>query len=115
MHRVTRPGGRLLLTTPNYANFMGLYEIYSLFRHPAHKDDQPFDRRQWFPQILKWVRQAGWKIPPNGRRGAPISFAPGPQPNTMESAGPEARDTETAEPAGLHVFCDGTEKREYKR
>jgi len=62
MHRVTRPGGKLLLTTPNYANFMGLYEIYSLFRHPGHKDDQPFDRRQWFPQILKWVRQAGWKI-----------------------------------------------------
>jgi len=62
MHRVTRPGGRLFLTTPNYANFMGLYELYSVLRHPDHKDDQPFDRRQWFPQIRRWVRRAGWKI-----------------------------------------------------
>jgi len=48
MHRVARPGGRLFLTTPNYLNFMGLYEIYALLRHPGRKDDQPFDRRQWF-------------------------------------------------------------------
>src|SRR5216117_3593434 len=27
MYRVTRPGGRLFLTTPNYFNFIGLYEI----------------------------------------------------------------------------------------
>src|SRR3981081_4651485 len=29
MHRVTRPGGRLFLTTPNYANLTGLYELYA--------------------------------------------------------------------------------------
>ena len=62
MHRVTRPGGRLLLTTPNYANFMGLYELYARFRHPNRLDDQPFDRRQWFAQIQKWIRHAGWSI-----------------------------------------------------
>ena len=62
MHRVTRPGGKLFLTTPNYANFMGLYALYSRFRHPSREDDQPFDRRQWFPQILRWVRQAGWTV-----------------------------------------------------
>jgi ubiquinone/menaquinone biosynthesis C-methylase UbiE len=62
MHRVTRPGGKLFLTTPNYFNFMGLYEIYARFRHPARQDDQPFDRRQWFPQIHNWIRQAGWTI-----------------------------------------------------
>ena len=62
MYRVARPGGRLFLTTPNYANFMGLYDVYARFRHPARKDDQPFDRRQWFPQIRRWIRQAGWKI-----------------------------------------------------
>jgi ubiquinone/menaquinone biosynthesis C-methylase UbiE len=62
MHRVARPGGRLFLTTPNYLNFMGLYEIYAILRHPSRKDDQPFDRRQWFPQIRRCVRRAGWVI-----------------------------------------------------
>src|SRR2546428_8920479 len=62
MSRVTRPGGRLFLTTPNYFNFMGLYEIYARFRHPAREDDQPFDRRQWFPQVHGWIRRAGWSI-----------------------------------------------------
>lgn len=62
LHRVTKPGGRLFLTTPNYFNFMGLYEVYAVFRHPQRKDDQPFDRRQWFPQVRRWVRQAGWEI-----------------------------------------------------
>jgi ubiquinone/menaquinone biosynthesis C-methylase UbiE len=62
MHRVTRPGGKLFLTTPNYANFTGLYELYARARRGAHKDDQPFDRRQWFPQIRRWIRGAGWKI-----------------------------------------------------
>jgi demethylmenaquinone methyltransferase/2-methoxy-6-polyprenyl-1,4-benzoquinol methylase len=62
MHRVARPGGRLFLTTPNYLNFMGLYEIYATLRHPRRKDDQPFDRRQWFPQIRRSIRRAGWVI-----------------------------------------------------
>jgi len=62
MYRVTRPGGRLFLTTPNYLNFIGLYELYFMLRHPRHKDDQPFDRRQWFPQVHRWVKAAGWKI-----------------------------------------------------
>ena len=62
MRRVSRPGGKLFLTTPNYANLMGLYEVYARFRHPGRKDDQPFDRRQWFPQIRRFVREAGWTI-----------------------------------------------------
>jgi len=62
MLRVSRPGGKLYLTTPNYANFMGLYELYAKIRHPRKQDDQPFDRRQWFPQIRSFLRNAGWKI-----------------------------------------------------
>jgi len=62
MWRVTRPGGKLFLTTPNYANLMGLYDLYARVRHPGRKDDQPFDRRQWFLQIRKYVRNAGWTI-----------------------------------------------------
>ena len=60
MCRVTRPGGKFFLTTPNYANLMGLYDLYARVRHPKHKDDQPFDRRQWFPQVRKWVVESGW-------------------------------------------------------
>ena len=62
MHRVTRPGGQLFLTTPNYANLTGLYELYARVRRGPNKDDQPFDRHQWFPQIRKYVRSAGWQI-----------------------------------------------------
>lgn len=62
MYRVSRTGARLFLTTPNYANFMGLYELYAKIRHPGRKDDQPFDRRQWFAQVRGFVRRAGWKI-----------------------------------------------------
>jgi len=62
MHRVTRRGGKLFLTTPNYLNLMGLYEIYALLRHPGRQDDQPFDRRQWFPQVHNWVKRGGWTI-----------------------------------------------------
>jgi SAM-dependent methyltransferase len=32
MHRVTRPGGKLFLTTPNYSNLTGLYELYARVR-----------------------------------------------------------------------------------
>jgi ubiquinone/menaquinone biosynthesis C-methylase UbiE len=60
--RVTRPGGTLFLTTPNYLNFMGLYELYAKFRHPGRVPDQPFDRLQTFLQIRSLIRDAGWKI-----------------------------------------------------
>ena len=80
MYRVTRPGGRLFLTTPNYFNFMGLYEIYARFRHPARQDDQPFDRRQWFPQIHKWIRHGGWKIIRTDGTVHQFPFIPGRNP-----------------------------------
>lgn len=62
MHRVTKSGGKLYLTTPNYLNLMGLYDLYARVRHPTRTDDQPFDRRQWVLQIHRWLRQAGWTI-----------------------------------------------------
>jgi ubiquinone/menaquinone biosynthesis C-methylase UbiE len=61
-HRVTRPGGNLFLTTPNYFNLMGLYEIYSQFRHPKRRPDQPYDRIQCFFQTRHLLKQAGWQI-----------------------------------------------------
>lgn len=82
--RITRVGGRLFLTTPNYANFMGLYEIYARFRHPEKKDDQPFDRRQWFPQVRRWVRRAGWKIVKSDGTVHQFPFVPGRNPVRWE-------------------------------
>ena len=85
MYRVTRPGGKLFLTTPNYFNFMGFYEIYARFRHPARQDGQPFDRRQWFPQVHKWVRQAGWTILRTDGTVHQFPFFPGRNPVRWES------------------------------
>jgi SAM-dependent methyltransferase len=80
MYRVTRPGGKLFLTTPNYLNFMGLYEIYARFRHSGRKDDQPFDRRQWFPQIRKYLRRGGWIIVHSDGTVHQFPFIPGRNP-----------------------------------
>lgn len=80
MLRVSKPGGKLFLTTPNYANFMGLYELYSLFRHPGRKDDQPFDRRQWFAGIRGFVRRAGWEIIRTDGTVHQFPFLPGHNP-----------------------------------
>jgi ubiquinone/menaquinone biosynthesis C-methylase UbiE len=85
VHRVTRPGGMLFLTTPNYFNFMGLCEIYARFRHPARKNDQPFDRRQWFPQIHQWIRRAGWTILRTDGTVHQFPFFPGRNPVRWES------------------------------
>jgi hypothetical protein len=36
--------------------------MYAWMRRGSQKRDQPFDRRQWFPQIRGWIREAGCKI-----------------------------------------------------
>ena len=61
-HRVARPGGKLFLTTPNYLNLMGLYELYSKIRHPKRGTDQPYDRIQFFFQTRRLLKKAGWQI-----------------------------------------------------
>ena len=61
-HRVTRPGGTLFLTTPNYLNLTGLYEIYAKLRHSGRRPDQPFDRIQIFLQMRRLLKNAGWSI-----------------------------------------------------
>ena len=83
MYRVTRPGGRLFLTTPNYCNFMGLYDLYARFRHPTRKDDQPFDRRQWVPQIRAYIRRAGWTILHTDGTVHQFPFIPGRNPKAF--------------------------------
>jgi ubiquinone/menaquinone biosynthesis C-methylase UbiE len=77
MWRVARRGAKLFLITPNYANLMGLYDLYSRVRHPNRRDDQPFDRRQWIPQIRNFVSTAGWKIIYSDGRFISFLFSPG--------------------------------------
>jgi ubiquinone/menaquinone biosynthesis C-methylase UbiE len=64
MARVCRPGGLLYLTTPNYLNAMGLYNIYARIRHrrATPGSDQPYDRVFLFPQVRDMLRKAGWEI-----------------------------------------------------
>jgi ubiquinone/menaquinone biosynthesis C-methylase UbiE len=104
MHRVTRRSGRLFLTTPNYFNFMGLYELYARFRHPNRKDDQPFDRRQWFPQIRNYVRRGGWTIVHTDGTVHQFPFLPGRNP--VEFAGLEKNRSvrKLLSPLAYHYF-----------
>jgi ubiquinone/menaquinone biosynthesis C-methylase UbiE len=64
MARVTKPGALLFLTTPNYANLMGLYQLYDrLLRRNRHSEaSQPLDRAWVFFQVRGLVKKAGWRI-----------------------------------------------------
>lgn len=64
MARVCRPGGLLYLTTPNYMNLIGLYELYAAMRRKSlHSEfSQPLDRHCVFFQTRSLVREAGWRI-----------------------------------------------------
>ena len=83
-HRVTRPGGRLLLTTPNYFNLLGLYEVYSRFRHSGRKRDQPLDRLQIFTQTRKLLRKAGWNVLGTDGVVHQIPLSPGRNPYRLQ-------------------------------
>ena len=80
--RIARHGGRLLLTTPNYVNLMGLYDLYTRVRR-GRKDDQPFDRRQSFLQVRGWVEGAGWKITHSDGSVHQLPIFPGHNPISL--------------------------------
>jgi 2-polyprenyl-3-methyl-5-hydroxy-6-metoxy-1,4-benzoquinol methylase len=114
MHRVTRPGGRLFLTTPNYFNFMGLYEVYAHFRHPARTDDQPFDRRQWFLQIRNWTRQAGWTILHSDGTVHQFPLIPGRNPVRWEKLEASRAVRKLLSPFALTYFVSATKSERAK-
>jgi hypothetical protein len=59
---------------------MGLYDLYAQVMHPERKDDQPYDRRQWFPQVRSYVQRAGWKILRSDGTVHQFPFIPGRNP-----------------------------------
>lgn len=92
MSRVLRPGGRLLLTTPNYMNLMGLYRGYRrVVGRPFTEEGQPINNLTMIPRTMAWVRSAalsprlvdvsGYHVPFPGRRPFSLtaleSFRPG--------------------------------------
>jgi len=61
--RILRPGGRLLLTTPNYMGPMGAYRGYArLVGRPYREEGQPINRFTTIPRTLSWIRSAGLSV-----------------------------------------------------
>jgi SAM-dependent methyltransferase len=104
MYRVTRPGGKLFLTTPNYLNMTGVYEVYAKLRHPGRKDDQPFDRRQSFLHILRRIRSAGWSIRCTDGTVHQFPLLPHTNPWRWEGLEASPRIRKLLSPLALHYF-----------
>jgi SAM-dependent methyltransferase len=63
LHRVMCPGGRLLLTTPNYLGPFGLYRAYLRLRGRRYSEGgQPICRLTLLPRTVFWLRRAGFRI-----------------------------------------------------
>jgi 2-polyprenyl-3-methyl-5-hydroxy-6-metoxy-1,4-benzoquinol methylase len=61
--RVIKPGGKLILTCPNYLGTTGLYRIYLKARGRAYQEEgQPINHFLLLPTMLGWIKQAGLKI-----------------------------------------------------
>lgn len=61
--RVLKPGGRLLLTTPNYLGALGLYRGYMrLTGRRFTEEGQPINNFLLLPVTSTWVRRAGLRV-----------------------------------------------------
>lgn len=63
LYRVTKPGGRVLLTCPNYFNLFGIWCLYRwLIRKPYTEGGQPYVNYILMPRIYWWILSAGFKL-----------------------------------------------------
>lgn len=61
--RVLKPGGRLLLTAPNYLGMMGLYRVYRRLTFRRYTEEgQPINNFLLLPRVRAWVAGAGLRV-----------------------------------------------------
>ncbi|TMC46506.1 MAG: methyltransferase domain-containing protein, partial [Chloroflexi bacterium] len=77
--RVLKPGGRLLLTAPNYMGPMGLYRAYArVIGRPYTEEGQPINNFVLLPRLVNWVRRAGLRLVAVDGRGHYLPWPGGP-------------------------------------
>jgi len=60
LSRVLKPGGKLILTTPNYMNFVGLYRFYLRLTFRKWTEmGQPINNFTYIFKTLRWLKKAG--------------------------------------------------------
>jgi len=85
--RVLRPGGTLLLSTPNYLSLTGVYRAFSeLTGRGWDEGGQPLVNWTTYPRTAMWIRRAGlaikstrgegWVVPVRGRPGGLVIHPP---------------------------------------
>ena len=83
VHRVLRPGGTLLLTTPNYLGPMGLYRAYlRAIGRRYTEGGQPICHLTSLPRTIAWLRRAGFRVRHVDASGHYLPW-PGRQPFEM--------------------------------
>jgi 2-polyprenyl-3-methyl-5-hydroxy-6-metoxy-1,4-benzoquinol methylase len=61
--RVLRPGGTLLLSTPNYLSMTGAYRLYrDAVGRKWDEEGQPLVNWTMYPRTARWIRRAGLTI-----------------------------------------------------
>ena len=106
MARVSRNGGLLYLTTPNYFNAMGIYSIYARARgkKATPGSDQPIDHVFLFPRVRRMVKGAGWTIVRSDGTVHQFPILPGHNPLSLPALESNRTLRRILSPLAFHYF-----------
>lgn len=63
LFRVLKPGGKVILTCPNYFNLFGIWCLYRwLIKKPFDEGGQPYVNYILLPQVYVWVKRIGFNV-----------------------------------------------------